>query len=688
MSHSREIELCTRFLSILLILILKENKDKKDAEFNERFKHSESHSASIHSCLLLATSLARIGTDDLARYLTSEVFTLLGSSKASVRKKSIGVVLRVFDKYHDAVKVCFKRLVENLESSDAQLLSAVVGVCLGAVIEAIKSKGITAIGVAGMCWGAKMVVELSKQELVQAAVLLHPSFVTVDDIKGGKVPIAILGAEIDQLSPPAILKQFEEILASKPEGKVEFTVLKSFSSSPILSRRTTNPTASPHRPLPLRRRRRPLLRRPIRAFRKLGRRASPWDLAAGVSTRRFVGHTKDVLSVAFSLDNRQIVSASRDRTIKLWNTLGECKYTISEGGEGHRDWVSCVRFSPNTLQPTIVSASWGKTVKVWNLSNCKLRSTLAGHTGYASIVAVSPDGSLCASGGKSVVEDLKVDLKADLESKSVGVVEELKVDLKADLESKSVVEDLKVDLKAEAEKSDGSASNSIHNPHEDSPVKNPSTTVSAQSVSSSGNMGSPLSRAEKPTTVATTLASDDPALCQYFVIPLWRGNGYGTMFAQGTEAMFSNLGHFTSVSIRVSGGSMSECCTSVLSLASHPFNICPCWPCLLQIRDAVQARAGQDKNHGVILIPEGIVESIHELYALLKEGVHADNISTQLSPWSSTLFEFLPPFIKKQLAFAFLVYPCLVVQYMGQSAFLSKNLGLFPTIFTVQSQVC
>ncbi|XP_023641771.1 endo-1,3;1,4-beta-D-glucanase [Capsella rubella] len=85
------------------------------------------------------------------------------------------------------------------------------------VLEAIKSKGITAIGAAGMCWGAKVVVELSKQELIQAAVLLHPSFVTVDDIKGVKAPIAILGAEIDQLSPPALLKQFEEILASKPE---------------------------------------------------------------------------------------------------------------------------------------------------------------------------------------------------------------------------------------------------------------------------------------------------------------------------------------------------------------------------------------------------------------------------------------------------------------------------------------
>ena len=42
----------------------------------------------------------------------------------------------------------------------------------------------------------------------------------------------------------------------------------------------------------------------------------------GTTTRRFVGHTKDVLSVAFSSDNRQIVSGSRDKTIKLWNTLG------------------------------------------------------------------------------------------------------------------------------------------------------------------------------------------------------------------------------------------------------------------------------------------------------------------------------------------------------------------------------
>ena len=71
---------------------------------------------------------------------------------------------------------------------------------------------------------------------------------------------------------------------------------------------------------------------------------------------------QDVLSVAFSADNRQIVSGSRDKTIKLWNTLAQCKYTIQE--EGHTDWVSCVRFSPNNNNPVIVSCGWDNMVKV------------------------------------------------------------------------------------------------------------------------------------------------------------------------------------------------------------------------------------------------------------------------------------------------------------------------------------
>jgi len=126
-----------------------------------------------------------------------------------------------------------------------------------------------------------------------------------------------------------------------------------------------------------------------------------WDLNTGSTTRRFIGHKKDVLSVAFSADNRQIVSGSRDRSINLWNTLGQCKYIITD--EGHTEWVSCVRFSPNLNTPLIVSAGWDKMVKVWNLHQCKLRTNLVGHTGYVNTVTVSPDGSLCASGGKDGV---------------------------------------------------------------------------------------------------------------------------------------------------------------------------------------------------------------------------------------------------------------------------------------------
>lgn len=67
----------------------------------------------------------------------------------------------------------------------------------------------------------------------------------------------------------------------------------------------------------------------------------------------------------------QIVSGSRDKTIKLWNTLGECKYTIADP-EGHTEWVSCVRFSPMTANPIIVSGGWDKLVKVrvWVAACC------------------------------------------------------------------------------------------------------------------------------------------------------------------------------------------------------------------------------------------------------------------------------------------------------------------------------
>ncbi|XP_068650228.1 AP-3 complex subunit delta-like [Aristolochia californica] len=72
--------------------------------------------------------LSVAGTHDLARELTPDIFTLLSSAKNLVRRKAIAVLLRFYDKYPDSVRVTFKRLVENLESSDPNVVSAAVGV--------------------------------------------------------------------------------------------------------------------------------------------------------------------------------------------------------------------------------------------------------------------------------------------------------------------------------------------------------------------------------------------------------------------------------------------------------------------------------------------------------------------------------------------------------------------------------
>ncbi|KAK9672052.1 hypothetical protein RND81_12G072800 [Saponaria officinalis] len=85
------------------------------------------------------------------------------------------------------------------------------------VIEALRQKGVSKIGAAGFCWGAKVVVKLAQGDYIQAGVFLHPSLVTVDEIKDVKVPLAILGAEIDHMSPPELVNQFEAVLNAKPE---------------------------------------------------------------------------------------------------------------------------------------------------------------------------------------------------------------------------------------------------------------------------------------------------------------------------------------------------------------------------------------------------------------------------------------------------------------------------------------
>jgi WD40 repeat protein len=70
---------------------------------------------------------------------------------------------------------------------------------------------------------------------------------------------------------------------------------------------------------------------------------------------------------------KQILSASMDNNLKLWDLAGNCLQTFV----GHTDAVSSANFSPDGKQ--IVSASADKNLKLWDLAgNCL--QTFIGHT--------------------------------------------------------------------------------------------------------------------------------------------------------------------------------------------------------------------------------------------------------------------------------------------------------------------
>jgi guanine nucleotide-binding protein subunit beta-2-like 1 protein len=123
-----------------------------------------------------------------------------------------------------------------------------------------------------------------------------------------------------------------------------------------------------------------------------------WNLKTATTRKTLLGHGKDVLSVAFSPDNRQIASGSMDKQLKIWNIHGVCKFTVDQNP--HSDWVSCVRYFHDMKNPIVVSASFDKTIKVWDNSVMALKHTFVGHKAQINTLDLAPNTNFIASGGR------------------------------------------------------------------------------------------------------------------------------------------------------------------------------------------------------------------------------------------------------------------------------------------------
>jgi len=110
------------------------------------------------------------------------------------------------------------------------------------------------------------------------------------------------------------------------------------------------------------------------------------------------GHTKRVTGLVISRDRQTVVSASDDRTIRVWNPAdGSCRCTIA----GHNDLSGAVAVTPDGRR--VVGASGGNRLTVWDAETGRELIILSGHTSFITAVAIEDSvRALTSSGDRTI----------------------------------------------------------------------------------------------------------------------------------------------------------------------------------------------------------------------------------------------------------------------------------------------
>ncbi|KAI9772291.1 MAG: hypothetical protein M1840_001040 [Geoglossum simile] len=130
-----------------------------------------------------------------------------------------------------------------------------------------------------------------------------------------------------------------------------------------------------------------------------------WDCDTGTPMHTLKGHTSWVLAVSWSPDDTVIATGSMDNTVRLWEA--RTGKPLGDQLKGHTKWITALAWEPYHLQspgnPRLASASKDATVRIWNTTIRKIDTTLSGHKGSVSCVKWGGTGCIyTASQDKTV----------------------------------------------------------------------------------------------------------------------------------------------------------------------------------------------------------------------------------------------------------------------------------------------